>query len=899
MAGPPSGTVTFLFTDVEGSTRLWERHTEAMKRALRDHDEILRSSVAQWGGFVFTTAGDAFSVAFSAVPHALQAALSAQLKLGRVTVEETPLRVRMAVHVGDSDERDGDYFGPELNRCARLLAAGHGGQVLLSEAAAQQADSFLADGGVDLVYRGEHRLKDLSKPERVFQLRHPDLPDEFPPLRTVNARRQNLPLQLTSFVGRERELTQLLSFLASHRLVTVSGPGGVGKTRLAIQAAAQLLHQYRDGVWIVELARVVDAELVPEQIAGSLGIRASGADSPLESVIDYLSSRDALILIDNCEHLITGVGPLVESLLASCLGLTILATSRERLGIPGEAQYALEPLTAPPAEPDLDLEGVLQWDAARLLWERAVVAHPQLTPDEDTIGAIVAICRRLEGIPLALELAAARLRALSPTQLAERLDKRFVLLTGGPRTTTDHHQTLRSAIAWSHDLLSPEEQALYRRLAVFRGGFSLEEAIEIFADDLRSQSDVIDVLASLIEKSLVKFDGARYQILETIREHAAEHLDAAGETTLLMKRHLAVFLQLAENAAPGLVSPDQLSWLTRLDDSRDNLGAALRWGLDNDQVESTMRLATALGAYWWRRALFREGYDWLSSALDRAKDVSPGLRAEAMKWAAVTAGLQWRTGEALELGKGAIALYEEIGDIEGYAGAVVTASHAAINDAIHSRLVEALEILREAGDEPGVVGALIALSFRSRIDGDLPQARVWLEDAVALAEAIDHVHGIQFAVLMLGVVAWSQDEFDEAAQHCERSLNLARVIGDPWGVAWSLVIRGRFHRMKGRLGESETAFREALEISERIGQQAGVVWSLEGLAGVALDKREPSRTVRYLGLAERIARSLDDFGEDARSPSRAEDLADAESALDKPTFDAMWRDGSSLQVSDV
>lgn len=896
MAGPPSGTVTFLFTDVEGSTRLWERHPETMKEALGEHDRIMRSSVAERDGHVFTTAGDAFSVAFGSVPDALEAAVSAQSNLRRLKVDGTPMRVRMAIHVGDADERDDDYFGPALNRCARLLAAGHGGQVLLSRVAAELADSFLRED-VDLVDLGEHRLKDLSSAEHVYQLRHPELPHEFPPLRTVSARRQNLPLQLTSFVGRDRELAQLTALIADHRLVVVSGPGGIGKTRLAIQAATEAISEYRDGVWIVELGRVADAELVGDQFAGALGLRASGTTSLVESIIEYLSSRETLLVVDNCEHLVGEVVPLIESLLSACPALTIVATSRERFGIPGEVQYALDPLAGPPPESELDLDTILEWDAARLLWERAVEARPQLIADQATLEAIAAICRRLEGIPLALELAAARLRMLSPLELAERLDDRFALLTGGPTNTAGHHQTLRSAIAWSHDLLSPEEQVLYRRVAVFRGGFSLDEAVEISTDDPQRQSEVIDVLAGLIDKSLVGFDGARYEMLETIREHAAERLDAAGETNNLMRRHLAVFVRLAETAAPGLVSPDQLSLITRLDDSLDNIRAALGWGLTNEQ-ESALRLSTALGAYWWRRGLYREGYDWLTACLDRAGDVSPQLRAEALKWAAVNAGLHWRAAEAEKHSKDAIALYEEIGDRRGYASAIVFASYSSHATDTHCRLLEALQILRECKDETGVVAALIALGMRTRRKGDLPQSRVWLEEAIALAETIDHLHGVQFAVLMLGVVAWNQGEHEEAMRCCQRSSELARRLGDQWGVAWSLVIQGHYHRRFGWWAQSSDAYREALEISERIGQQAGVIWSLEGLAGIALDEGEPSRAVRYLGLAERIARSID-FPDAARSDSHGRDLAAAREALDEPSFTAIWQKGAASRLSDL
>jgi predicted ATPase/class 3 adenylate cyclase len=890
--------VTFLFTDVEGSTRLWEVFPDEMKSGLAKHDAILQANVAGHGGYVFTTAGDAFAVAFSSVPAALAAAVGAQLELIGLDVGGLPLRVRMAVHVGDADERGGDYFGPDLNRCARLLAAGHGGQILLSEAASRLVGASL-DEGVALVDLGEHRLKDLSKPERIFQLVRPGLPDRFPPLRTASARRQNLPLQLSSFVGRGPELASLISSVGSHRLVTLLGPGGVGKTRLAVQAGEALVGDFRDGVWFVALDPVSDPGAVEDRIAESLGIRASGPQSMSDALAEYLATRVTLLVVDNCEHLVDAVAEIVETLLGSCPDMTVLATSRQPLGIAGEMRHEVKPLTGPPSDSQ-GFGDLLEWDAARLFWERAVDARPDLEPDPVTIATVAAICRSLDGIPLALELAAARLRAMSLAQLSDRLIDRFGVLTGGSRVGPGHHRTLQATVEWSHDLLSSPEQVLYRRLAAFRGGFTLEEAVEVCSDDELGEPAVVDSLASLIDQSLVNLETERYHMLETIREDAAARLDAAREADHIGEKHVAAFVGLAERAEHELVGSDQVGWITRLDISLDNIRAALSWASDHDRDESALRLAAALGAYWWRRGLYREGYEALVESLERAVDAPLGLQAKALLWSAVTAGLQWNTADAERRAAEAIALYDALGDRRGYASAVVAASRVTPRpyDEQLPLLTEALNIMRESDDGPGVVDALTALGSVARLHGDLAQAREWLAQALTLSQAIDDVHGTQFAQLLLGVVAWRQHDHEEAMRQCDSSAELARTLGDQWGLAWSLIIRGHYHRHVDQPLQAEAAYREALEISERIGQQAGVIWALHGLGGVALDIGNAEEAVRRFGLADSIARAVQ-FPEGSRSDSYAQDLAAAAARLPPDVYDAARRTGTATHLSAV
>jgi len=507
-----SATFTFLFTDIEGSTQLWERHPQAMGAALARHDALLATAVAAHGGSVFQRTGDGCHAVFpSAVAGAL-AALAAQQALaaeGWAELAPDALRVRMAVHAGQAATRDGDYFGPALNRAARLMAAAHGGQVLLSETAAGLARDEMPPG-LSLRDLGEHRLKDLTRPEHIFQLAAPGLPADFPPLGVLGAA-NNLPVPLTSFIGRERELAEAQRLLASARLLTLTGPGGTGKTRLALQAAADALDQFPDGAWLVELAPLADPALVAGAAATTWDLREQPGRTPLDALLDYLRARHLLLILDNCEHLIEACADLAADLLRACPRLTILASSREPLGVPGETTYRVPSLAVPDNECATP-QRLLQFDAARLFVERAQAAQPHFAPNRGNLAVIIQICRRLDGIPLAIELAAARVRLLSVEQIAARLDDRFRLLTGGSRTALPRQQTLRALIDWSYDLLPAPECAALRQLAVFAGGWTLEAAEAVL-----SSPDVLDLLAQLVNKSLVYVDEAgaepRYRLL--------------------------------------------------------------------------------------------------------------------------------------------------------------------------------------------------------------------------------------------------------------------------------------------------------------------------------------------------------------------------------------------------
>ena len=558
MASPPTGTLTLLFTDIEGSTRLWEHDALAMQAALTRHDEILRSVIEQHGGYVFKTVGDAFCAVFPTAPDALEAALEIQRRLLTSEWEQTgPLRVRMALHTGAAEERDGDYFGPPVNRVARLLSAAHGGQVLLSLPTQELVRDQLPTQ-TSLRDLGEHRLKDLFRPERVFQLLAAGLPSEFPPLRTLDAFRNNLPLQPTPLIGREKEVSEVcdLMRLEETRLLTLTGPGGTGKTRLALQAAADLLDDFPDGTFFAPLATLTEAELLLPAVAETLGMRETGEQPLDESLKDYLVERRMLLLLDNFEQVL-GAAPAVTELLAGAPGLKVLATSRAPLGLYGEHEFPVPPLSMPDLEHPPPLESLTQYEAVSLFVERARALKPDFKVTNESAPAVAEICVRLDGLPLAIELAAARIKMLPPKAMLQRLTSRLKLLTGGARDLPERQRTLRATIEWSHALLDEGEQLLFGRLAVFSGGRTLE-AIEAICDALGDLPvDAFDGISSLLDKSLIRQEEGpngepRFVMLETVHEFAREKLEDSAEAQEIKRIHAQYFLTLAEVAFPEL-----------------------------------------------------------------------------------------------------------------------------------------------------------------------------------------------------------------------------------------------------------------------------------------------------------------------------------------------------------
>jgi predicted ATPase/class 3 adenylate cyclase len=802
----PSGTVTFLFTDVEGSTELLHKlGSEAYAAALAEHRRVIRETCASQRGVEVDTQGDAFFFAFPTAPGAIAAAEAMTKALAQGSIQ-----VRIGLHTGAPLLTEEGYVGGDVHRAARIAAVGHGGQVLISSATAQLVEVELED-------LGEHRLKDLSAAERIYQLGE----EAFPALKSLY--RTNLPISSTPFLGREAELTEVASLLASSdtRLLTLTGPGGTGKTRLAAQAAGLVSDSYADGVWWIPLSPLRDPKLVLATAAQIVGSK--------NGLAGHIQDKEMLCLFDNFEQVVEAAADVAE-LLASCPNLHLLITSREPLHVTGEQEYAVPPF--------VHEEGV----GFFLARARAVKA------DFEADEAVSEICRRLDDLPLALELAAARVKALTSTQILERLEHRLPLLTGGARDLPERQRTLQAAIEWSYDLLGEEEQRLFCRLSVFSGGCTLEAAGDVCDADL-------DTLQSLVDKSLVRFTNGRYSMLETIREYAAVAMAASPDAENLERRHAEHYLRLALEAEPELSGPAQALWFDRLGDEHDNLRAALDWSLTADP-EVGLRIAVSLVRYWGLRGHVLEEWNYLSRLI--ALDPSQELRARAL-------GVM--TAIAAEEGEW---------------------------DAAERYAEERGRLYRELGDEEGVIRALQNVGYVAELRGDLDRAKAVYQEVLPKVRELGMDVGIPLRTL--GAVARKQGRFSDAEALYEEALAYNESIGDEASVAFVCVGLAEVHVDQGRFDMARARLRRALSLLVPLRSPGGIGWVLDIAAVTATDAKSAAR---LLGKSDEL---LEETGE-PRPPqatfSYEQAAAAAVDALGEERFDAEYAAGRALSLDDA
>lgn len=843
---PPTGTVTFLFTDIEGSTSLWEQFPQAMHTALACHDELLRRAIAGHNGTVFKTIGDAFCAVFPSAQLAVQAALESQFLLQDELPPAPIIKVRMALNTGIAEHRDNDYFGQPLNRVARLLSVAHGGQVLLSQSTVELVRDQLP-APITLVDLGSHKLRDLSRPETIFQLGHPRLPSEFPRLTSLNNSSTNLPAQTTSFIGREQEISEIKKLLTTTRLLTLTGPGGAGKTRLSLQVAADMQDQFSDGIWFIELAPLSDPALVPQAVAQAMNFPEEGGRSLIQTLIANIGSRKILLMLDNCEHLLHACAELSSALLRSCSNIKILTSSREGMSIAGETLYRIPPLSRPDLSRQLTPQTLLQYEAVKLFVERASAVAPAFNVTRQNAPALAQVCHRLDGIPLAIELAAARVRALSIEAIATRLDDRFRLLTGGSRTALPRQQTLRALIDWSYDLLNDQEKTLLRRLSVFAGGWSLEAAEAVCAGNPVEEWELLDFLTSLVDKSLVIYEEtegtARYRLLETVRQYSRDRLAEFDETGNTKRLFRTFFLKLAEEAMPQLQGPDAATWLNSLQTENDNLRAAFDDCIAAlDGGEQSLRLSASLMRFWEIRGYFAEGRERLTAAL--AHPDAQG-RTEARSNALHGAG-----NLAMKMGN---------------------------YDLARSYYEESLAIRREIDYQRGICGSLINLGVLAQHQADYQTARAHYLEALPLTRALKNVRWEAVCLENLGEVAISLGEFAEARQLNEQSLALARSSGDNEAIAHSLHQLGNVACKEGHYAEARKSLRECLRLCLEAGNRYLAAFALEAYAEVCrLESEKELATLLYAAahqLRDLIGSPLPPYRQEEYSASIA-DLRD-------------------------
>jgi len=865
----PAGTVTFLFADVADSRRLWQRYPSTMPQTLTHYMALVRNLIEMHGGTIFRAGEELICAAFTSAVDAVIAALATQQAVQAESWGETgSLHGRVALHTGSITPHDGDYVGLPVNRLRCMLEAGHSGQILLSRVTQELVRDELPPG-VNLLDLGEHQLKDLIRSEHIFQLAAPDLPDDFPPLVTLDQVRTNLPMQPTPFTGREQEVAAVRALLSRGdvRLVTLTGPGGAGKSRLALQTAAELIEEFADGVYFVTLAPISDPALVISTIAQTLDVKEASGQLLLASLKGFLRDKQLLLVLDNFEQVVAAA-PLLAELLAAAPGVKSFITSRSPLHVSGEREYPVPPLAVPKLPPVPPLGRLRQYEGVHLFIERAQAVKPDFIVTNENASAVAEICYRLDGLPLAIELAAARVKLLPPQALLARLSSRLRLLTGGARDLPARQQTLRGAIAWSEDLLSTDERTLFARLAVFVGGCTLEAVEAICNADGSLDGDGLDELHALLNNSLLRQEEQaggepRFVMLETIREYALELLVERGEAEMLRQQHAAYYLALAEAAEAKLQDADQDVWLVQLDAEHDNLRAALRRTLERQDAETALRLGAALWHFWEIHGHFTEGCRWLEAVLRQSQGTPTAVRAKAFSGAGTMA---WRLGDHSQ----AVRLHQE-----------------------------ALALYRELGDQAGIAFALNNIGVQAHDQGDFEQAAAYYAEGLDLARASGNRQTVGYILHNLGEIAQYQRDYARALEFYNESLALSRELGNRWMVAYTQTALARVTHYQGDDDHAAALLCESLVLLQAVGAKEGIAECLEAWAGLRGGQGHAAHAVRLCGAAAALRAAIGAPLSLTQQADYERDLATIRAQLAETVFAEAWATGQALSLEQV
>ncbi len=862
----PTGTVTFLFTDIEGSTRLLQSLEGGYTQLLARHHGIMRAAIAAHDGVEIGTEGDSFFVVFPSAAGAVAATVDAQRALhAEAWPTELPVAVRMGLHTGEGTLGGDGYVGIDVHRAARIGAAGHGGQTLLSETTRSLVAGSLPDG-VTLADLGEHRLKDLSGSERIHQLVIEGLPARFPALRTLDATPNNLPTQLTSFLGREREIAEIGGLLEGSRLLTLTGPGGTGKTRLSLQVAARATDRYPDGVFFVPLALITDPDLVAATIGQELGLPDRGGLAPVERILEHLREKRVLTVLDNFEQVVEAA-PVISELLAGVDGLTVLVSSRSVLHLYGEQEYPVPPLRLPDPRHLPDLDSLAGYEAVALFVERARAVTPNFAVSAENAAAIAEICVRLDGLPLAIELAAARIRILPPAAILDRLGDRLQLLSGGGANLPARQQTLRGAIAWSHDMLDEVDARLFAGLSVFAGGAGIEEVEAVCGDGV----DVLAGLESLVDKSLLRQSSApagapRFAMLGTIRDYAVERAAERGDTDRLRRRHAELFGSVVVNASPHLMGSDKRQRLDGLELEHDNLRAALSWAIEHHEAETALRMSAGLWRFWQMRGYLAEGLDRVQQALDLPNAAEyPQTRAAA---AEAAGGLAYWIGDTLTARR---------------------------------RYEEAIGLYRALKDRAGEAENLYGLSFTyalpvGRAESDYPKARECAAGALAIFREIGDRAGTARALWGLTNTEFAAEDLELGQEHALEALEIFREIDDAFMVGWALYTLALIHLLQGKATETRERLDEALRIFADAADVTGYVLVLDGYAALAEREGDRQRAARLSGAVAALEASS---GTGLNPANRKLMDFNPEHLRTDPATADEWAAGAQMQVPEL
>ncbi|MCB0727574.1 MAG: tetratricopeptide repeat protein, partial [Ignavibacteriae bacterium] len=858
----PSGNVTFLFTDIEGSTKLAQEFPDTLPSALEKHNSILRNVVEINNGFVFKIVGDAYCCAFQNAADAVKAAVEIQINIENENWDGAVIRIRIGIHSGNAEWNGDDYMGYiTLARVARVMSAAYGGQILISndtyklfshhkdtnppqaEQRENESDSLCLS---DLVVKnvcfrdlGERRLKDVIEPIRLYQVESEGLRKEFPPLKTLDARPNNLPVQLTNFIGREEEIRHSKMLLKNNRLLTLTGSGGAGKTRFSLQTGAEMTDEFANGVWFVELDAISDPDSLSVELINVFGLKEEPNKTIEDILAEHLKDKEVLLILDNCEHLVTACAELAERLLSSCPKLKIIATSREALNCRGEQTYRIPPLSLPDPGLKNTPEHLLQFESIRLFVERALAVNPKFRVTNENAPALAEVCSRLDGIPLAIELAATRTKTLTIEKIYERLGDRFKLLTGGKRTALPRQQTLRALIDWSYDLLSENEKILWSRLSVFSGGWTLEAVEEVCSDEKIIKNEVLDLLSLLTEKSVIIYDETkdRYKILESLKQYGIEKLSDGNEIYL---KHLNYFSELSEKAKPELIGENSKFWLDLIEADHRNFISAIEWSVRNENSVKGAVTALALGRFWNLTGQYSTGLRLLEIILESGETIDKSLKALLYNWKGSFKSAQGEYEQAKEFYEEFLILRKEIGDKSGVAGALHNLGNVTLSmgdyEQAKNYYEKSLSIYKEIGEKEGISAPILSLGNIALNQGDYKQAEKYFEESLNIKKETGNKDGISRIINYLGNLAYFNGDYEQAKKYYLESFNICKEVGNKNGIAALLSNLGSVASNQGDYEQAKKYYEESLDIRKEIGNRNGIAESIMNLGYVAYDK---------------------------------------------------------------
>lgn len=796
----PSGSVTFLFTDIEGSTKLAQKNNDAYLAALDKHHEVLYEVIDSNNGFVFKIIGDSFCCAFNNSTDAVNAAIKSQIKLKSIDWKDTEIKVRMGIHSGEAEFINKDYSGyVTLSRSQRIMSVAYGEQILITQ---EVFDALKENHETEFSFKdfGERKLKDIIKPEHIYQIVSDGLRTDFPPLKSLDARQNNLPTSVSQFVGRRKEIDEIKQLFTKIRLLSLTGAGGTGKTRLAIQLASELIDEFENGIWIIEFSPVTDPDLIVKEISTVLNLKEDPAIDGLQALRDFLKNKSTLLIFDNCEHLLNRCAQVSETLLSYCTKLKIISTSRESFNIQGETLYRIPPLSMPENIKKESFESLIEYESVKLFLDRAVSVNPKFTLTKENIYAVAELCKKLDGIPLAIELASKRVNVLPVEKILERLDDRFKLLNSGNSTALPRQKTLRALIDWSYDMLNPSEQILLQRLSIFMGGWTLETSEEICSDETIDQYEILDLMESLLNKSLIYFNEVggkgRFGILESIKYYALEKL---SDTINNHQKHLTYFLNFSSYSNQKKKGTGQLEWLNAMSTELDNIRGNTHWALNNNP-EDAVRIVINTYDFWNHKGYLQEGFDTSMKVLNSVDITNKKLKADL-------------------LSRLAIFCYEQgkFTELENFSN-------------------EALNLYREENDEEGILNTLNTLGQKSFIELDLNNAVKLYEEALALSDSTDSKVGKATTLYNLSFPVGNLGDFQRSISLQEESLKLSREIKNEHLTAQVLLsLSVALTRRTGDIKKAAVYSEESLLISRRIDDQYLISVNLVHLADLKLN----------------------------------------------------------------